>query len=254
MGTSRKTVSGFLSAYPLGVLMVALLVMICGAPLTTRLNAGAAGLQGPAGLAPLIILLTAASAYAIWPIARSRARTIIFAGVTLVLLGLSSVLLHRAFIAMHLAGQTLFLMYVIAVVVRAVFRARVVDGNILCGAVCIYLLVGVLCGFVYSLIDLVDPRSFLVTAADIHLPTNRLSDAPGWLIYFSFTTLTTVSFGDILPASEFSRSVAVLEAVMGQLMMVLLIARLVGLHVAHMTVSHAGRPASFTTREEGPGS
>ena len=51
-------------------------------------------------------------------------------------------------------------------------------------------------------------------------------------MYFSFVTLTTLGYGDIAPVSQFARLLAMLEAVLGQLFMVLLVARLVGVYTA----------------------
>ena len=51
--------------------------------------------------------------------------------------------------------------------------------------------------------------------------------------YFSFVTLTTCGYGDIIPRSQALRTFAVLEAVMGQMYLAVLIARLVGLHIVH---------------------
>ena len=53
------------------------------------------------------------------------------------------------------------------------------------------------------------------------------------LRYFSFATLTTLGFGDILPRSPAARTLATLEAVTGQIYLTVLIARLVGLHIVH---------------------
>ena len=58
-----------------------------------------------------------------------------------------------------------FLTYVIFVVVRVVFRAPLVDGNILCGAASLYLMIGVLIGFIYSLIELLNPGSFVIESS-----------------------------------------------------------------------------------------
>jgi len=58
----------------------------------------------------------------------------------------------------------------------------------------------------------------------------------GWIgdaLYFSFINLTSVGYGDILPVSPVARTMAWIEALMGQLYMTLLVARLVSLHVAH---------------------
>jgi len=52
------------------------------------------------------------------------------------------------------------------------------------------------------------------------------------LFYYSFVTLATLGYGDIVPVSEAARSFAVLEAVMGQIYLVVLVARLVGMHIS----------------------
>ena len=233
---TRKSPSskGWLSRHSFLLLLVALLIMIIGSPFARRLGQISHYLGGEESITPFVLLLTLAAGAAVWPTAKSRAATIILGGTVLIFLYLSTVFTQDSLVAIHLIGQTIFLFYVIAVITRIVFSAVIVDGNILCGAACLYLLVGVLFGFVYSLIFLFEPSSF-------HLPTYDVAGAkvptlnPGWLIYFSFATLTTVSFGDILPAAEASRSIATLEAIVGQIMIVLMMARLVGLHVAQST-------------------
>jgi hypothetical protein len=53
------------------------------------------------------------------------------------------------------------------------------------------------------------------------------------VLYFSLATLTTLGYGDIVPTSAVSRMLASVEAVVGQLYLTVLVARLVGLHIAH---------------------
>jgi hypothetical protein len=246
----------FFRAFPFGVLLLALLLMIVGAPISADLAKSLAGIRGPSGLAPFTILLTVTSAYAVWHLARSRALVIVAAGVILAFLGLSSVELSRLGLGkyisretldvFHVGSQSLFLVYVTLSILRTVFRARVVDGNILCGAACVYLLVGVLWGYGYTMLEIIVPASFHAMEPSTNNAIN-LYNQPGWLVYFSFTTLTTVGFGDVLPAKAFARSLSVLEAVIGQIMIVVMMARLVGLHVAHST---SGPHARFSTDEE----
>jgi hypothetical protein len=52
-------------------------------------------------------------------------------------------------------------------------------------------------------------------------------------MYYSFVTLTTLGYGDIVPRSTLARTLAVMEAIIGQLFLVVLVARLVGLEIAH---------------------
>ncbi|MGH8048040.1 MAG: potassium channel family protein [Chthoniobacterales bacterium] len=238
-----NAIATFVRTYPFGILLLAIFVMIVGAPLTAEFAHRVPGAEGPGGLAPLTILLTLAAAYAIWNHgSHRRAVTICVVGGILALLGLASLLTDRQRVPdfVHLFAQTLFLLYVTGSILRAVFRARVVDGNVLCGAACVYLLAGALCGYAYAMLEIVNHKSFTLTDPAMAASVD-LYDQPGWLIYFSYTTLTTVGFGDVLPASSLARSLSVLEAVIGQIMLVVMIARLVGLHVAHSTTGHPGK-------------
>lgn len=247
---SRRLPAGgkFLRAYPFGILLCAIFVMIVGSPLTAEIARRFEGAQGPAILAPLTVLLTVCSAFAVWDVARHRALVIVATGLVLTIIGVSSVITHKALDFAHVVAQAAFLVYVTGAIVRSVFRARVVDGNILCGAACIYLLVGILWGYAYTMLEISLPGSFSIVEPARNTAIN-LRLEPGWLIYFSFTTLTTVGFGDVLPVTANARSLAVLEAVIGQIMLVVMMARLVGLHVAHATSPNA-RPRFSTSEDE----
>ncbi|PTX93320.1 hypothetical protein DB345_17050 [Spartobacteria bacterium LR76] len=233
---SLKSLGRFLRENPFVVLLVALLIMMLGAPFAPHIGRIFPKDSKDASLAPFILILTVGAAWAIWPKAKNRALTIVLGGMMLALLYLSTVFVQQqSFVAIHLVGQSLFLSYVIAVVTRDVFEAPIVDGNILCGAACLYLLVGVLMGFIYCLVEMFLPGAFTVTNLDGRPTQTNLVVNPGWLVYFSFTTLTSVGFGDILPTSEISRSLSAFEAVVGQIMVVVMMARLVGLHVAQIS-------------------
>jgi hypothetical protein len=126
-----------------------------------------------------------------------------------------------------------FLGYVICVMLRAIFDGREVTFNTVCASLCIYLLLGVVWALAYSVDDVLDPAAFTGTVDG--------SKHPGWLrlvrgettvLYFSFATLTTLGYGDIVPTSPISRMLATIEAITGQLYLAVLVARLVGMHIA----------------------
>ena len=251
MSHSQRKLILLLGEYPFGVLLASLMLTIVGAPLTTKLFAFVPGLHGHAVLAPLVLVLTLSAAFAMWSSARSRTAVIILGGLVLALLILSTLFRHNSLLVINLLAQMTFLTYVIFVVVRVVFSAALIDGNILCGAASLYLMIGVLIGFIFSLIELLNPGSFtIIPPPGQPIPhPDRLH--AGWLIYFSLTTLTTVSMGDIVPSSDVARSMVVLEAIMGQILIVLMMARLVGLHVAQVS-SGRNKPLAFETSQSPP--
>ena len=248
MPHSQNKLILLLKEYPFGVLLASLMMTIVGAPLTTKLAAFIPGLHGQAAIAPLVLVLTLAAAYAISGSARSRAASIFLGGLVVAFLCLSTLFRHDSLTAVNLVAQMAFLTYVIFVVVRVVFRASLVDGNILCGAASLYLMIGVLIGFIYSLIELLNPGSFVIIQPTGQPMPSPDKVHPGWLIYFSLTTLTTVSMGDMLPSTDIARSMVVLEAVIGQILIVLMMARLVGLHVAQASATR-DKPVAFETSE-----
>lgn len=93
------------------------------------------------------------------------------------------------------------------------------------GALSVYLLMGVVFAFVYSLLYTITPDAF--TGAD------KL-DGTGFqnFIYLSFVTLTTLGFGDITPTRPIASSLITLQAVVGQIYLTVLVARLVGMHIS----------------------
>jgi hypothetical protein len=113
-----------------------------------------------------------------------------------------------------------------------VMRAKKIDMDEIAGAISVYLLFGVLCALLYSLINYVDPDSFQMAVVDP--PENARSgfERYGDFQYFSFVTMSTLGYGDIGPVSPIARSLAWIQAVTGQLYIAILIARLVGLNIA----------------------
>ena len=107
------------------------------------------------------------------------------------------------------------------VVLRFIIAARTVTTNVIFAGVTLYLLVGIVFGLVYTDLAWFDPAVFS-PAQDVAVAGESN------LLYFSFMTLTTVGFGDIAPAADLSRALVVLEALTGQVVLVVLIARLIG--------------------------
>jgi hypothetical protein len=123
--------------------------------------------------------------------------------------------------------KLIFLGFLFAVLIVQVFGPGLVTLHRIRGAITVYLLLGGMWSLLYHIVALVIPHSFHLTEglADSQVVTQRL------LTYFSFITLTTTGFGDITPAHPLTRTLAMFEALTGQLYLVITLARLVSLAV-----------------------
>lgn len=148
------------------------------------------------------------------------------------LLGIPAILLRTIDFASHLALfnlidqilGVLFLAYVTGVLVWTILSDPSVTTDTLAGAVSAYLLIGITFGLVYILIAHLIPGAFRDT-----IDPNRQVNSTE-LTFFSFMTLTTVGYGDIVPRDPHARSLAMIEAVIGIMYPAVLISRLVGMH------------------------
>ena len=112
------------------------------------------------------------------------------------------------------------------VVAREVFASGNINYHRIMGAILLYLVAGMTCVALFLLVGLAFPKSF----SGLSFEDNQA--LPSHLIYFSFVTLTTVGYGDIVPVHPIARSLCNLESIIGQLYPATLLARLVSLEVA----------------------
>ena len=129
--------------------------------------------------------------------------------------------------------MVLFLFYVVFVTFKYLFRKQRVTIDTINAALSVYLLLGVVWAFAYSLVDILEPGSFKSALFDEGVEFMRFgTDRSFYPLYYSLVTLTTLGYGDIVPVSRAASMLAVLEAMTGQVYLAVLVARLVGLHVA----------------------
>jgi hypothetical protein len=128
----------------------------------------------------------------------------------------------------------------LAVVLR---RERVTLDTVL-GAVCAYLLLGATWGLLYDLLALIQPLSFRGPEPGTAAQSLSLADS----LYFSYVTLTTVGYGDIVPTTVHARTLVWTEAVTGQIYIAVLVARLVSLQIVHSTYGTQRRVANSVRR------
>ena len=123
------------------------------------------------------------------------------------------------------------LAYMLLLIAGDVFSTNEVNADTLCGSVSVYLLLGAFFGMIYSIILVVDPGAFNGIDSELTLdPTLGPNRA---MLYYSVVTLTTLGYGDITPVSQYTRSLASLEVIVGQLYLTVMVARLVGQHLVN---------------------
>ena len=105
-------------------------------------------------------------------------------------------------------------------IVRRLAREKVIDLEVLMGAMCLYLLIGLFFTFVYSLIQVTQTEPIFVQLSDKATSAN--------ITYFSYVTMTTVGYGDLTLGEDIPRMIAVTEALIGQLYLVSAVALVVG--------------------------
>lgn len=129
----------------------------------------------------------------------------------------------------------IFLTVVAFVVMRSVLSAGTVTGEKIYGAVSVYLLLGLIWSSLYAVVELLFPGSFHTPSGAMLVSekgaTAVLPGSEAGFLYYSFTTLTTLGYGDIVPAAPLAQTLAWMEAATGQLFLAVTIARLVGLSI-----------------------
>jgi voltage-gated potassium channel len=112
-------------------------------------------------------------------------------------------------------------------ILRYVFRRRELTLDGIFATIAVYLLVGLLFALLYLLLLEWNPASF-------NLPAEKLAQGPALvqsaMIYYSMITLATVGYGDILPLTDTARTLAVLEATVGQFYVAVIVAVFVGMY------------------------
>ena len=216
MGNRHKLVRGGNFSY----LFIGLILILLMLPFT-----GSVAILGRYSITLLFSLFMLVS---VWSLADSRR---IFDFGIFLILSIGCVLSIAAFWgasqALETAGLVLMLMFCILstlIAGRNVFVMHQVDLNSLVGAFCVYLLIGMIWALLYRLLHLYGLSSFSGNISE-----QEQAIFPD-LVYFSFVTLCSLGYGDISPVGGLARTLAYLEAVVGQFYLAVMVASLVGVY------------------------
>jgi hypothetical protein len=139
---------------------------------------------------------------------------------------------NPALLILSHASLVVLIVFFAVTILSYVLRSGKVTSDKIYGAICAYLLFGYAWTFAYSLLEQLQPGSFVMP---MEVGRANYVGRVMQLRYFSFVTLATVGYGDIVPHTPTARTMAMLEAMLGQFYLVVLIGRLVGLHIVHET-------------------
>jgi hypothetical protein len=135
--------------------------------------------------------------------------------------------------AAGLIAQAAFHAFVVSCLLRYMLRDEVITVDELFAAANLYVLMAFVFAYLYALVEFLSPGAFYIN------PMNNPDAAFSWWesLYFSFTCLTSVGFGEITPISDHARSLVMIEQMIGVLYFALVISRLVSLQAQRIVRS-----------------
>ena len=203
-------------------LLIALLIFVIGVPVATDLDLISLQTSRVLGASSLL-------AVGVWSLRGagrlySAGMLVAITGIVLSILSIvrESDMLH----VIALLAMFVFLLLATFNAFRQIAVGNDISPNRIVGAVCVYLLLGVIWSIAYNVLEYMQPGSFK-GLTELVSPASDLD----W-IYFSFVTITTLGYGDITPLTQTARSLAVAEAIVGQFYIAVLVAGLVSAYIS----------------------
>src|SRR5215468_129870 len=200
--------------------------------------------------ASLVISVQIGTVWAVLHVSRARRSVRRAAAVLLVISAIAAAV--NLFVGKETTGEgavafmsaVLYLIAPFSITRSLVFR-REIDLQTILGAIDIYLLVGMLFAFVYRFLGVVQSSAFFGGAGDGKFPQD---------LFFSFTTLTTTGYGNLVPAGNPGQTFAVAQMLIGQLFLVTAVAKVINAYTpARRPGSGSGQnPAGENPGGEGP--
>jgi voltage-gated potassium channel len=132
---------------------------------------------------------------------------------------------YRAILVIGELCGILFFAYSIVNIFKHIMNQKEITKETICAGIVIYLLMAFMWARAYSLLEVLYPGSF--TLPEGHMFGNRYV-----YLYYSLVTISTLGYGDITPLTDKASGLAAIEAISGQIYLVVLVAWLVGMHVS----------------------
>lgn len=148
---------------------------------------------------------------------------------------------HRGLLSAYPALGLLFFVYVTGLMANEIFRrTREVSADTVAGALSIYLLLGLVWSFAFALLEIAEPGSFSFGGGT----TGPAGADFSRFIGFSFVTLTTLGYGNIVPTNPRADALTSTEALVGQIYLAVLVARLIAIQLHQARARRAGGRAT----------
>ena len=171
----------------------------------------------------LVVLQGLTLIAAIWTSGLARTRSWLVFGLAMLTIAIALAVVSSAAGGADLTGavglvSALFIICVVVVIVRSIAWSPEVNAEIILGAICVYVSIGMIFLFAYGAVADIGSSAFFAQGGD---GTRALR------MYFSYVTLATLGYGDYTPATNIGHMLAVVEALLGQIYLVTVVALLV---------------------------
>ncbi|MCL6294019.1 ion channel [Jejuia spongiicola] len=126
-----------------------------------------------------------------------------------------------------------FIFYIIVThqIIMQIWKAKRVNNTVVIGLMCGYISLGFIAFFLFATIELLEPNSF----KGIVIDGSKVALGLDSIMYYSYITLMTIGYGDIVPTTPLSQKAAIITGLMGQFYLVIVTAIVVGKYIQHST-------------------
>jgi voltage-gated potassium channel len=204
-------------------MLIALLIFLIGVPVATDLHLFTPGIIRAIGFSMLLII-------GVWSLKGSGrwfSIAVAFVCLGIILNALYEFQSHTIYYVSSALTTLAYLSLATAHAFRQIVVSNNISANRIVGAICVYLLIGVIWSLFYSLLEVSVPGSFKGL-----MEQSSVDWSPDW-VYYSFVTLSTLGYGDITPLTFSARALSYFEAIVGQFYLAIMVAGLVGAYLSN---------------------